>query len=105
MGKERRAQTTCDLFWKAIPPDIDKVEVEMRVNSKISSVINKVELIHQKKLTHLSEQQERPLWKLNERSYKIIDIDENLVPDFVLNLISRGPRYPIRDKFDKMAFG
>ena len=63
-----------------------------------------MELIHQKKLIHLSEQQEKPLWKINDNSYKIIDIDEKLVPEFVLNLISRGPRYPIRDKFDKMGF-
>ena len=102
--KERRALTTCDLLWKAIPPDIDKVEVEMRLNSKVSCAINKIELIHQKKLTHLSEQQEKPLWKLNESSYKMIDVEEKLVPDFVLNLISRGPHYPIKDNLTKWVF-
>ena len=101
--KERRAQKTGDMLWKAIPPDIDKGVVEMRLKSKVSSEIMKIEEVHQKKLTHLSEQQENPIWKLNEKSYTLIDVKEK-PPDFVLNLISRGPRYPIRDKFDKMAF-
>ena len=101
--KERRAQKTGDMLWKAIPPDIDKVDVEMRLKSKVSCEINKIEKIHEKKLNHLSEQQEKPLWKLKENTYKLIDVEEK-PPEFVLNFISRGPRYPIRDKFDKMAF-
>ena len=58
---------------------------------------------HHRKLIHLSEQQGKPLYEMNSKAYKLVDLAVT-PPDFVLNAITKGPRHPIRDKFDKLGF-
>ena len=40
---------------------------------------------------------------LNEKASTLIDVAEK-PPDFVLNVLSKGRRHPIRDQFDKIGF-
>ena len=67
--KETLSKETCEILWKEVPPEISKVEINYRINIKVNSEMDKLKLIHQRKLTHLSEQQEKPLWGLNEKAY------------------------------------
>ena len=52
---------------------------------------------HRKKLEKLSERQDKPLGGRNERSVKVLDNIE--LPEWVYEVLSMGPKHPIRDKF------
>ena len=58
---------------------------------------------HSKELEkQLSERQDKPLGGRNERSVKVLDNIE--LPGWVHDVLSMGPNYPIRDKFNETHF-
>ena len=57
---------------------------------------------HRKKLEKLSERQDRPLGGRNERSVEVLDNIE--LPEWVYEVLSMGPKHPIRDKFNETHF-
>ena len=103
LEKQELVKESADIFWKAIPPDITKEEVHIKIENMIASEVDKLGLTHQRKLIHLSEQQGKPLRETNKKAYNLVDL-EDTPPDFVLNVLSKGPRHPVRVKFDKLDF-
>ena len=101
--KEGAAKDYKVMFWESIPHDFAKEEVDRRIENKISSEIEKLGLKHQRKLAHLSEQQGKPLFEMNRKAYTLVDLKDT-PPGFVLNTISKGPRHPIRETFDRLVF-
>ena len=57
---------------------------------------------NRKKLEKLSERQDKPLGGRNERSVKVLDNIE--MPEWVYEVLSMGPKHPIRDKFNETHF-
>ena len=57
---------------------------------------------HNKKLEKLSERQERLLKNLDERSVRILD--ELILPLWVREVLSFGPKHPVRDKLNEISF-
>ena len=54
------------------------------------------------KLAKLSERQDRPL--RNGSHINVVTLDGVELPKFVLDVLSLGPRLPIRDKFKEVRF-
>ena len=54
------------------------------------------------KLDKLSERQDRPLRNGSHRNVVIMDGRE--LPKFVLDILSLGPKHPVRDKFNEVHF-
>ena len=77
--------------------------VGSKVKIKIDRDIDQLGLNHQRKLIHLSEEQGKLLWETNKKAYTLVDLVDT-PPDFALNAISKGPRHPVRKKFDKPGF-
>ena len=77
--------------------------MDIKIENKSASEVDKLCLTHQRKLIHLSEQQGKPLWESNKKAYTLVDL-EDTPPDFVLNILSKGPRHPVRYKCDKLVF-
>ena len=63
---------------------------------------NIVKTRHQKKLHMLAREQERPLRAVQNTVKMIGDVEEP--PKFVVDLLSLGPKHPVRDKFNRMHF-
>ena len=57
---------------------------------------------HKKKLGTLSERQNRPLRNLDQRSVRTLD--EVILPLWVREVLSFGPKHPVRDKFNEIHF-
>ena len=57
---------------------------------------------HKKKLEKLFERQDKPLEGRNEQSVKVLDSIE--APGLVHQMLSRGPKHPIRDNFNETHF-
>ena len=57
---------------------------------------------HRKKLEKLSKRQDKPLGGRNEQSVKVLDNIE--LPGWVYDVLSIGPKHPIRDKFNETHF-
>ena len=57
---------------------------------------------HRKKLEKLSERQDKLLGRRNERSIRVLDNIEQ--PGWVYEVLSMGPKHPIRDKFNETHF-
>ena len=57
---------------------------------------------HKRKLEKLAERQDRPLKHLDERSFRILD--EVYLPLWVQEVLSFGPKHPVRDKFNEIHF-
>ena len=57
---------------------------------------------HSKEIEKLSERQDKPLGGRNERSVKVLDKIE--LHGWVHDVLSMGPKHPIRDKFIKTHF-
>ena len=49
----------------------------------------------------MPERQDKPLGVRNERLVKVLG---NIEPGWVHEMLSIGPKYPIRDKFNEMHF-
>ena len=103
LDREGAAKEFEDMFLESIPPEFLKEEVDRKIQNKITYDMEKLGQKHHRKLIHLSEQQGKPLYEMNSKAYKLVDLAVT-PPDFVLNAITKGPRHPIRDKFDKMGF-
>ena len=58
--KETLSEVSGAILWKEIPPDISKMEIEDGINGKVKVEIDRLELIHRRKLTHLSEDRRSP---------------------------------------------
>ena len=54
------------------------------------------------KLAKLSERQDRPL--RNESHSIVVTLDGVELPKFVLDVLSLGPKHPVRDKFNEVHF-
>ena len=57
---------------------------------------------HRKNLEKLSERQDKPLGGRNERSVKVLDNIE--LPEWVYEVLSMGPKHPIRTNLTKNIF-
>ena len=57
---------------------------------------------HRKKLEKLSQRHDKPLGGRNEQSVKVLDNIE--LPEWVYEMLSIGPKHPIRDKFNETHF-
>ena len=57
---------------------------------------------HRKKLEKLTERQDKPLAGRNERSVMVLDNIE--LPGWVYEVLSMGPKHPIRDKINETYF-
>ena len=57
---------------------------------------------HKKKVEKFSKRQDRPLKNLNERSVRILD--EWVLPLWVREVLSLGPKHPVRNKFNENHF-
>ena len=57
---------------------------------------------HKKNLEKLSERQDRPLENLDERSDRILD--EVVLPLWLREVLSFGPKNPVRNKFIEVSF-
>ena len=57
---------------------------------------------HRKNLEKLSERQDKPLGRRKERSVKVLDNIE--LPEWAYEVLSMGPKHPIRDKFNETHF-
>ena len=54
------------------------------------------------KSAKLSERQDRPLW--NESQNIVFTLDGDELPNFVLHVLSLGPKHPVRDKLNELHF-
>ena len=64
----------------------------------VNNLINR----HKRKLEKLSERQDRSLKNLDERAVRILD--EVVLPLWVREFLSFGPKHPVRDKFNEIHF-
>ena len=56
---------------------------------------------HQKKIEELSEIQQKPLRRVTDT----VKVPEDVkVPDYVIEVLSFGPKQPTKGKFDEMSF-
>ena len=72
------------------------------VRRQVEASLNTTSENHRKKLEKLSERQDKPLVGRNERSVKVLDNIE--LPEWVYEVLSMGPKHPIRDKFNETHF-
>ena len=72
------------------------------LNLQARCSVNKLISRHKKKLEKLSEKQDRPLKNLDESSVRILD--EVILPLWVLEVLTFGPKHPVRDKFNEIHF-
>ena len=79
-----------------MPSVVSSIRREMRNHSAM--VQNRLN----KKLDKLSERQERPL--RNSSHSNVVIMDDSELPKFVLDILSLGPRHPVRDKFNEVTF-
>ena len=72
------------------------------VRRQVEASLNTASKNHRKKLEKLSERQNKPLGRRNEQSVKVLDNIE--LPGWVYEMLSMGPKHPIRDKFNETHF-
>ena len=72
--------------------------IVFQVRLKRSEIIEKTQNIHSKKLSQLSEEQNKPLFRV-ENTVKLCDVEET-PPKYVLETLSLGPKNSVLDKFD-----
>ena len=76
--------------------------VILYLNLQLRCSVNNLISRHKKKIEKLSERQYRPLKNLDERSVRILD--EVVLPLWVREVLSFGPKQPVRDKFIEIHF-
>ena len=79
-----------------MPSVVGSVKREMRNHSAM--VQNRLN----GKLDKLSERQDRPLW--NGSHSNVVIMDGRELPNFVLEILSLGPKHPVSDKFNEVHF-
>ena len=72
------------------------------LNLQAKCSVNNLISRHKKKLEKLSERQDRPLKILDERSVR--NLDEVALPLWVREVLSFGPKHPVRHKFNEIHF-
>ena len=72
------------------------------LNLQAKCSVNNLISRHKKKLEKLSERQHRPLKILDERSVR--NLDEVALPLWVREVLSFGPKHPVRHKFNEIHF-
>ena len=72
------------------------------LNRQARCSVNNLISRHKRKLEKLSERQDRPLKNLDERAVRILD--EVILPLWVREVLSFGPKNPVRDKFNEIHF-
>ena len=72
------------------------------LNQQARCSVNNMISRHKRKLKKFSEKQDRSLKNLDERSVRILD--EVILPLWVREVLSFGPKYPVRDKFTGIHF-
>ena len=79
-----------------IPSIVYNIRKEMRDHSELfSKRLND-------KLAKISEKQDRPL--LNGSHNNVVTLEGVELPKFVLDVLSLGPKHPVRDKFNEVHF-
>ena len=73
-----------------------------RIVRQAEASLNTTSENHRKNLEKLSERQDKPLGRRNERSVKVLDNIE--LPEWIYGVLSMGPKHPIRDKFNETHF-
>ena len=87
-------QKEIDEGWRAFIFRFERRQVEASLKTTSEN--------HRKKLEKLSEGQDKPLGGRNERSVKVL---ENIkLPEWVYEVLSMGPKHPIRDKCNETRF-
>ena len=76
--------------------------VRFYLNLQARCSVNNLISRHKKKLEKLSERQDRPLKNLNERSVRILD--GVILPQWVREVLSFGPKHPVRDNINEIQF-
>ena len=72
------------------------------LNRQARCSVNNLISRHKRKLKKLSGRQDRPLKNLDERADRILD--EVILPLWVREVLSFGPKHPVRDKFKEIHF-
>ena len=72
------------------------------LNRQARCSVNNLISRHKRNLEKLSERQDRPLKKLDGRSVRVLD--EVILPLWVREVLSFGPKHPVRDKFHEIHF-
>ena len=72
------------------------------LNLQASCSVNNLISRHKRNLKKLSERQDKPLKNLDERSVRVLD--EVILPLWVREVLSVGPKHPVRDKFNEIHF-
>ena len=72
------------------------------LNLQACCSVNKLISRHKRKFKKLSERQDKPLKNLDERSVSVLD--EAILPLWVREVLSVGPKHPVRDKFNEIHF-
>ena len=76
--------------------------VKFYLNRQARCSVNNLISRHKRKLEKLSERQDRPLKNLDERSVTILN--DVILPLWVREVLSFGPKHPVRDKFIEIHF-
>ena len=76
--------------------------VTFYLNRQTLCSVNNLISRHKRKLEKLSERQNRSLKNLDERSVRILD--KVILPLWVREVLSFGPKHPVRDKFNQIYF-
>ena len=74
----------------------------MAFGNILSCGLNKLISRHKTKLEKVIERQDRPLNNLDERLVR--NLDEVILPLRVREVLSFGPKHPVRDKFNEIHF-
>ena len=74
----------------------------MAFGNILSCDLNKLISRHKTKLEKVLERQDRPLNNLDERLVR--NLDEVILPLRVREVLSFGPKHPVRDKFNEIHF-
>ena len=72
------------------------------LNRQARCSVNNLISRHKKKLEKLPERHDRPLKNLDERSVRILD--EMILPLWMREVLSFGPKHPVRDNFNEIHF-
>ena len=93
---KRLAETRCELQKKCPIKYLPSIVFQVRLRR--SEITEKTQTTHSKKLCQLSEEQNKPLFRV-ENTVKLCDLDET-PPKYVLETLSLGPKNSVLNKFD-----
>ena len=98
---KEKLETDRSNFWETVRPElmpsvVGSIRREMKNHSAM--VQNRLN----EKIDKLSERQDRPL--RNGSHSNVVIMDGRELPKFVLDILSLGPKHPVREKFNEVHF-